>query len=102
MNLEQDQSEQNWRDSKDGGKTSTHSGKAENGVRSHWHWWAETDPTLQTGQNVTTWSLEKKNVDLDGVGDFLGAELKPALQFQGGFSLTPLEIYRSASFDQIL
>lgn len=37
-----------------------------------------------TGQIVTSWSLEKKNVDLDDVGDFLGTELKP-LQFQKGF-----------------
>lgn len=47
------------------------------------------DPTLQAGQNVTTWSLEKKNVILDGLGDFLGTELKPAVQFQGGFPLSP-------------
>lgn len=51
---------------------------------------------------VTTWSLEKKNVVPDGLGDFLGTELKPAVQFQEGFSLKPLEIHRNASFDQIL
>lgn len=51
---------------------------------------------------MTTWSLEKKNVVPDGLGDFLGTERKPAVQFQEGFSLKPLEIHRNASFDQIL
>lgn len=36
---------------------------------------------------------------LDGLGGFIGIELKPPLQFQEGVSLKSLEIHRNASFD---
>ena len=45
------------------------------------------DPTLQARQSDHL--LPGENADSDGVGDFLGAELKPALQSQGGVPLCP-------------
>ena len=45
------------------------------------------DPTLQARQ--CDHLIPGENADFDGVRDFLGAELKPALQFQGGFPLCP-------------
>lgn len=52
-----------------------------------------------TGQIVTSWSLEKKNVDLDDVGGFSWhrAQASPISErFFFFFPLTPLEIYRNA------